>query len=41
MQPTMKHNNVYINGVYQQKNTFSLSGSTLVFSEAPPIHFNH
>ena len=28
--------NVYINGVYQQKNTYSLSGSNLVFSEAPP-----
>ena len=27
---------VYINGVYQQKNTFSLSGSTLIFSTAPP-----
>ena len=28
--------NVYINGVYQQKNTYSLSGSNLVFSAAPP-----
>jgi hypothetical protein len=28
---------VYINGVYQQKNTYSLSGATLVFSEAPPV----
>ena len=28
--------NVYINGVYQQKNTYALSGSNLVFSEAPP-----
>ena len=28
--------NVYINGVYQQKNTYVLSGSNLVFSEAPP-----
>jgi hypothetical protein len=27
---------VYINGVYQQKNTFSLSGTTLTFSTAPP-----
>ncbi len=27
---------VYINGVYQQKNTYSLSGVTLTFSEAPP-----
>lgn len=29
--------NVYINGVYQQKNTYSLVGTSLVFSEAPPI----
>jgi hypothetical protein len=28
--------NVYINGVYQQKNTYSLSGANLVFSQAPP-----
>lgn len=28
---------VYINGVYQQKNTYSLVGATLTFSEAPPI----
>ena len=28
---------VYINGVYQQKNTYSISGATLTFSEAPPI----
>ena len=27
---------VYINGVYQQKNTYSLSGSNLIFSTAPP-----
>ena len=29
--------NVYINGVYQQKNTYSLSGVTLTFSSAPPV----
>lgn len=29
--------NVYVNGVYQQKNTYSLAGVTLTFSEAPPI----
>ena len=29
--------NVYVNGVYQQKNTYSLSGTTLIFSEAPPL----
>jgi hypothetical protein len=28
---------VYINGVYQQKNTFSLAGAILTFSEAPPF----
>ena len=27
---------VYINGLYQQKDTFSLAGSTLTFSTAPP-----
>lgn len=27
---------VYINGVYQNKNTYSVSGSTLLFSQAPP-----
>lgn len=28
---------VHINGVYQNKNTYTVSGSTLTFSEAPPI----
>ena len=28
---------VYINGVYQQKNTYSLAGNILTFSEAPPL----
>ena len=28
--------NVYVNGVYQQKNTYSISGTNLVFSTAPP-----
>lgn len=28
---------VYINGVYQQKNTYSINGGTLIFSEAPPL----
>lgn len=27
---------VFINGVYQLKNTYSVSGTTLTFSEAPP-----
>lgn len=29
--------NVYVNGVYQQKNTYSVAGVTLTFSEAPPL----
>ena len=29
--------NVYINGVYQNKNTYSVLGTTLTFSEAPPF----
>lgn len=28
--------NIYISGVYQQKDTYSLSGNTLAFGEAPP-----
>ena len=28
--------NVFINGVYQNRNTYSVSGATLTFSEAPP-----
>jgi hypothetical protein len=28
---------VYINGVYQQKNTYTVAGTTLTFSTAPPI----
>jgi len=29
--------NVFVNGVYQFKNTFTLSSTTLTFSEAPPV----
>ena len=29
--------NVYVNGVYQQKNTYSIAGAVLTFSEAPPV----
>jgi hypothetical protein len=37
--PTNKNTtSVYINGVYQQKNTYSLSSLTLTFSEAPPVN---
>jgi hypothetical protein len=28
---------IYINGVYQQKNTYSVAGSVITFSEAPPF----
>lgn len=28
---------VYINGVYQQKNTYSIAGAVLTFSQAPPV----
>jgi hypothetical protein len=28
---------VYIDGVYQNKNTYTVSGATLTFSEAPPL----
>lgn len=30
--------NVYIDGVYQSKSGYSISGSTLTFSEAPPLY---
>ena len=30
--------NAYIDGVYQNKSTYSISGSTLTFSEAPPLY---
>lgn len=32
--------NVYINGVYQQKNTYSVAGIVITFSEAPPVTSN-
>lgn len=28
---------IYINGVYQQKNTYSVAVATITFSEAPPV----
>jgi len=28
--------NVYINGIYQNKNSYSISGNTLTFTQAPP-----
>ena len=30
--------NVFVSGVYQQKNTYSVSGGSVVFSEAPPVN---
>jgi len=29
--------NIYINGVYQNKNSYSISGTTLTFTQAPPV----
>lgn len=29
--------NIYINGVYQNKNSYTLAGTTFTFSEAPPL----
>jgi hypothetical protein len=29
--------NAYINGVYQNKNTYTVSGTNLTFSQAPPV----
>ena len=29
---------IYIDGVYQNKNTFSLAGTTVTFTEAPPLN---
>jgi hypothetical protein len=29
---------IHIDGVYQYKNTYTVSGTTLTFSEAPPLN---
>lgn len=34
---TENNTQVYISGVYQQKDTYSVSGTTLTFSTAPPV----
>ena len=34
---TVNATSVYIDGVYQNKNTYSISGTSLTFSEAPPL----
>jgi hypothetical protein len=31
---------VFINGVYQFQNTYSIAGSDIIFSEAPPFNSN-
>jgi len=38
---TENNTNVYVYGVYQQKNTYSVVGTTLTFSEAPPTGTNN
>jgi hypothetical protein len=35
---TEANTSVYVDGVYQNKDTFSLSGTTITFSEAPPLN---
>lgn len=36
--PTSKDaSSIFINGVYQQKNSYALASNTLTFSEAPPL----
>lgn len=34
---TENNTQVFVNGVYQQKNTYGVSGTTLTFSQAPPL----
>lgn len=34
--PNTNFLDLYISGIYQQKNTYSISGTTLTFTEAPP-----
>lgn len=37
--PSNENNtSVYVSGVYQQKNSYSVTGGTLIFSEAPPVN---
>jgi hypothetical protein len=31
------YTSIYINGVYQNKNTYSISGAVITFSQAPPV----
>jgi len=40
--PTSENNtDVFIDGVYQQKNTYTVVGTVLTFSEAPPLGVNN
>ena len=34
--PSNSFTSIFINGVYQNKNTYTVSGTTLTFSQAPP-----
>jgi hypothetical protein len=34
---TSGFSSIYINGVYQNQNTYSFAGGNVTFSEAPPI----
>jgi hypothetical protein len=36
--PTKLATDVYINGVYQNKNTYDVSGADIVFTQAPPLN---
>ena len=36
--PNENNTSIYINGVYQNKNTYSLTTATIIFSEAPPLN---
>lgn len=39
--PNENNTQIYINGAYQQKNTYSLAASTITFSSAPPLGTNN
>lgn len=39
--PNENNTQVYINGAYQQKNTYTVGGTTLTFSSAPPLGTNN
>jgi hypothetical protein len=37
MPSNINNTNIFINGVYQQKNSYSITGTSLIFTQAPPI----